>query len=92
MAVEDDDQTQAEGEVLEGTISDGMIPYSELGQDVAPALLPPVTPTAGAAPTGGGARDRAAASPRPTATSTARAPRATPPPAADPGEPPAGQE
>lgn len=84
-AVADGDETQAEGEVLEGTISDRMIPYDEVGQDGAPPL--PVA--TGASPTAA-----AAASPSPRSRATAASPartqaasRAEPDPAPAPAAP-----
>jgi hypothetical protein len=66
VAVADGDETNAEGEVLEGTISDRMIPYDEIGQNAAPPL--PLATTA--SPT-------TAATPSPGSRATAAAPRRT---------------
>ncbi|WP_228242813.1 hypothetical protein [Porphyrobacter sp. GA68] len=42
--VVDEDDTSAKGEVLEGTISDRMIPYDEIGRGDAPSMAGPMTP------------------------------------------------
>lgn len=41
--VVDEDDTSAKGEVLEGTISDRMIPYDEIGRSDAPRMAGPMT-------------------------------------------------
>ena len=81
VAVADGDETEAEGEVLEGTISDRMIPYDEIGRNTAPPL--PATTSASPAAT---------PSPRPRASAvtpvrTQAAPRAEPDPAPAPTTP-----
>ncbi|TCD04106.1 hypothetical protein EYB45_09310 [Erythrobacteraceae bacterium CFH 75059] len=100
--VDDGSETDAEGEVLPGTISDEMIRYDDLGAGEAPAFPVDAALPAPAVPTDPGTqppRPAAGAAPSPAATPTpARRPRPTPAatsspaavendmPAAEPGE------
>lgn len=86
-APEDGDQTEAEGEVLPGTISDEMIPYDELGRDQAPALPPPTATDEGATPAATGDARPAASPTRRTTTPAAEEPDDTASLAADSEEP-----
>lgn len=90
-APEDGDQTEAEGEVLPGTISDEMIPYDELGRDEAPALPPPTATDEGAPPTATGSARPAASPTRRITTPAAEEPDGTASPDAD-SEQPAAEE
>lgn len=76
VAVADGDETEAEGQVLEGTISDRMIPYDEIGRNAAPPL-----------PMATSGSPVAASSPRPRGTNPAPARTQTAPAAAQRAEP-----
>lgn len=94
VAVADGDETQAEGEVLPGTISDRMLPYDEIGRNAAPALPPVSAQTpAGSSTTAASSRTRAPVAPAAEEDSPAEAePEAAPSPAADAQETAAEEE
>lgn len=83
VAASDGNESDAEGEVLPGTISDEMIPYDELGQDLVAPLPPPVpatdtartttTPTATRSPAPRSTATRRPATPAATSRATATA-------------------
>ena len=86
VAVADGDETDAEGEVLEGTISDRMIPYDEIGRNATPPL--PMETTASPAAATPSPRSRGTnAAPARTQAAPATAPSPEPEAALDPATP-----